>query len=103
MIICAYLREIHGAWDPKRFGVVGYRWGRNFTYLSACEIKYLTKQFMFGINQEIYMRSLIRFLEGLVMLMVGGIALFYLHLPTGAALCVVAACMYFYLSLTEEN
>lgn len=49
------------------------------------------------------MRSLIRFLEGLVMLMVGGIALFYLHLPIGAALCVVAACMYFYLSLTEEN
>ena len=30
------------------------------------------------------------------------IALFYLHTPTGAALSVVAACMYFYLSLTEE-
>jgi len=48
------------------------------------------------------MRQTIRFIEGLVMLMVGGIALFYLHLPTGAALCVVAACMYFYLGLTEE-
>jgi hypothetical protein len=49
------------------------------------------------------MRQVIRFLEGLVMLMIGGIALFYLHTPTGAALSVVAACMYFYLSLTEEN
>ena len=48
------------------------------------------------------MRHLIRFLEGLVMLLIGGIALFYLHTPTGAALSVVAACMYFYLSLTEE-
>jgi hypothetical protein len=48
------------------------------------------------------MRQTIRFLEGLVMLMIGGIALFYLNTPTGAALCVVAACMYFYLSLTEE-
>ena len=49
------------------------------------------------------MRSVIRFLEGLVMLMIGGIALFYIHTPTGASLCVAAACMYFYLSLTEEN
>ena len=48
------------------------------------------------------MRHIVRFLEGLVMLMVGGIALFYLHLPIGAALCVLAASMYFYLSLTEE-
>lgn len=48
------------------------------------------------------MRHLIRFLEGLVMLMIGGIALFYLHTPTGACLAVVAACLYFYLSLTEE-
>jgi len=49
------------------------------------------------------MRQVIRFIEGLVMLMVGGIALFYIHTPIGAALCVVAACLYFYLSLTEEQ
>jgi hypothetical protein len=55
------------------------------------------------LTKEIHMRSVIRFLEGLVMLMIGGVALFYIHTPTGAALCVVAACMYFYLSLTEEN
>jgi hypothetical protein len=48
------------------------------------------------------MRHLIRFLEGLVMLLIGGIALFYLHTPIGAVLCVAAASMYFYLSLTEE-
>ena len=36
------------------------------------------------------MRQVIRFLEGLVMLMIGGIALFYIHTPIGAALCVVA-------------
>ena len=47
------------------------------------------------------MRQVIRFIEGLVMLMIGGIALFYIHTPIGAALCVVAACMYFYLSMTE--
>jgi hypothetical protein len=48
------------------------------------------------------MRQALRFLEGLVMLGIGGIALFYLDTPTGASLCVVGACMYFYLSLTEE-
>ena len=48
------------------------------------------------------MRSTIRFVEGLVMLMIGGIALFYLHTPTGAALSVVAALMYFYLSIAGE-
>ena len=48
------------------------------------------------------MRQVIRFLEALVMLLIGGIALFYLHTPTGACLSVVAACLYFYLSLTEE-
>ena len=49
------------------------------------------------------MRQVIRFIECLVMLLIGGIALFYLHTPTGAALCVVAACLYFYLSITEEQ
>lgn len=49
------------------------------------------------------MRRVIRFMEGLVMLMIGGIALFYIHTSIGAALCVIAACMYFYLSLTGEN
>jgi hypothetical protein len=48
------------------------------------------------------MRQVIRFLEGLVMLMIGGVALFYLHTSIGATLCVLAASMYFYLSLTEE-
>lgn len=46
------------------------------------------------------MRQVIRFLEGLVMLIIGGIALFYLHTPTGAALCVLA-CMYVLLSFTN--
>jgi hypothetical protein len=49
------------------------------------------------------MRQVIRFIEGLVMLAISGIVLFVFKLPIGAALCVVAACMYFYLSLTEEQ
>jgi hypothetical protein len=49
------------------------------------------------------MRSIIRLIEGLVMLAISGIALFMFKLPTAAAVGVFVACMYFYLSLTEEN
>jgi hypothetical protein len=48
------------------------------------------------------MRSVIRFMEGLVMLLISGIALFYLHLPTASAVGVFASSLYFYLSFTEE-
>ena len=49
------------------------------------------------------MRQVIRFIEGLVMLAISGIVLFVFKLPTAAAVGVFVACMYFYLSLTEEN
>ena len=48
------------------------------------------------------MRQTIRFLEGLAMLGISGIALFVFKLPTAAAVGVFAASLYFYLSLTEE-
>ena len=49
------------------------------------------------------MRSLLRFIEGLAMLAIGGIALFIFKLPTAAAVAVFGASLYFYLSLTEEE
>lgn len=48
------------------------------------------------------MRSVIRFMEGLVMLTISGIALFVFKLPTAAAVGVFASSLYFYLSFTEE-
>jgi hypothetical protein len=48
------------------------------------------------------MRQTIRFLEGLAMLTISGIALFVFKLPIAAAVGVFAASLYFYLSLTEE-
>ena len=49
------------------------------------------------------MRKTIRFLEGLAMLMIGGISLIYLDLPPMvSALCVLCAGMYFYLAITER-
>jgi hypothetical protein len=49
------------------------------------------------------MRSLLRFIEGLAMLAISGIALFVFKLPTASAVGVFAASLYFYLSLTEEE
>jgi|APGre2960657444_1045066.scaffolds.fasta_scaffold497312_2 hypothetical protein len=48
------------------------------------------------------MRQTIRFIEGLVMLMISGIALFYFKLPIVSAVGVFVASLYFYLGLTEE-
>jgi hypothetical protein len=49
------------------------------------------------------MRSLLRFIEGLAMLAISGIALFVFKLPIASAVGVFAASLYFYLSLTEEE
>ena len=47
------------------------------------------------------MRKIIRFIEGLVMLVISGIALFYFKLPIVSAVGVFVAILYFYLGLTE--